>query len=183
MLFCPMRKLLNEELGRATKDEFQKAKKVEVAVVLENIRSHLNVGSIFRTCDAFAVKKVLLCGITGTPPHRDIQKTALGATESVEWHYFQNSADAVVSLQNEGFKIAAVEQATEAVQLNQLQKILDEPIAFVFGNEVEGVSEHFINQADYCVEIPQFGTKHSLNVAVSAGAVLWECAKVKLLSL
>lgn len=145
-------------------------------VVLDNVRSHLNVGSIFRTADAYRVSKIYLCGITGTPPHRDIQKTALGATDTVKWEYIQQTEDAVSKLKSEGYCIASVEQVESACMLDDF-KTNNEKIALVFGNEVEGVSQHIINTSDFIIEIPQFGTKHSLNIAVSAGIVIWELSK------
>lgn len=173
-----MRKLLNEELGRLSKEDFSNTDKMEIVVVLDNIRSHLNVGSVFRTCDAFPVQKIFLCGITGIPPHRDIQKTALGATETVEWKHFNTVLEAIDELKNEGYTIVSVEQAENSLPLHHLQKILDNPLAFIFGNEVDGVNQQAVLQSDYCVEIPQFGTKHSLNIAVSAGVVMWEAARI-----
>jgi tRNA G18 (ribose-2'-O)-methylase SpoU len=173
-----MRKLLNEELGRLSKEDFSNTDKMEIVVVLDNIRSHLNVGSVFRTCDAFPVQKIFLCGITGIPPHRDIQKTALGATETVEWKHFNTVLEAIDELKNKGYTIVSVEQAENSLPLHHLQKILDNPLAFIFGNEVDGVNQQAVLQSDYCVEIPQFGTKHSLNIAVSAGVVMWEAARI-----
>jgi len=172
-----MRKLLNEELGRLSKEDFSNTDKMEIVVVLDNIRSHLNVGSVFRTCDAFPVQKIFLCGITGIPPHRDIQKTALGATQTVEWKYFNTVLEAIEALKNEGYTIASVEQAENSLPLHHLNKILDKPLALIFGNEVDGVNQQAVQQSDYCVEIPQFGTKHSINIAVCAGVVMWEAAR------
>jgi 23S rRNA (guanosine2251-2'-O)-methyltransferase len=173
-----MRKLLNEELGRLSKEEFSNTTKMDIVVVLDNIRSHLNVGSVFRTCDAFPVKKIFLCGITGVPPHRDIQKTALGATETVAWQYCNSVTDAINELKESGYTIASVEQTENALPLHHLQKIAQKPLALIFGNEVEGVNQQAVKQSDYCIEIPQFGTKHSLNIAVSAGVVMWEAARI-----
>jgi 23S rRNA (guanosine2251-2'-O)-methyltransferase len=145
-------------------------------IVLDNVRSHLNVGSIFRTADAYRVAKIYLCGITGSPPHRDIQKTALGATETIKWEYMPQTEDAIAQLKSEGYSIVSVEQADSASMLDQFIPE-NEKIALVFGNEVEGVSQQIINVSDYIIEIPQFGTKHSLNIAVSAGIVIWELSK------
>lgn len=172
-----MRKLLNSELGRLTVDQFKKSEKTPIVIVLDNVRSHNNVGSVFRTADAFRVEKICLCGITARPPHRDIQKTALGATESVEWSYHENTLDAVKDLKNEGYIIVVVEQAEESVNLQNIKIDPGEKYAIVFGHEVHGVSQAVIDLCDMCVEIPQFGTKHSFNIAVSAGIVLWEINK------
>lgn len=172
-----MRKLLNRELGRKSVDQFRKSEKSPFAIVLDNVRSHNNVGSVFRTADAFLTSKIYLCGITARPPHRDIQKTALGATESVEWKYFEKTADAVRELKEEGYKIIGVEQAEGSVGLQNFAVEKGQKYAFVFGHEVNGVSQEIIDQCDMCVEIPQFGTKHSFNIAVSAGIVLWEVTR------
>lgn len=172
-----MRKLKNEELGRVEKHEFSTIRKMPIVVVLDNVRSHLNVGSVFRSCDAFPVEALYLCGITGTPPHRDIQKTALGATETVQWQHFENIETAIEALKKAGYKIVSVEQAEGALPLQNLNEIFIQPLALVFGNEVEGVQQKIVSLSDYCLEIPQFGSKHSLNIAVSAGVVLWEAAR------
>ncbi len=172
-----MRKLLNSELGRLTVDQFKKSEKTPIVIVLDNVRSHNNVGSVFRTADAFRVEKICLCGITARPPHRDIQKTALGATESVEWSYHENTLDAVKDLKKEGYIIVVVEQAEESINLQNIKIEPGEKYAIVFGHEVHGVSQAVIDFCDMCVEIPQFGTKHSFNIAVSAGIVLWEINK------
>lgn len=169
-----MRKLLNSELGRKSIDEFRNSEKSPFAIVLDNVRSHNNVGSVFRTADAFLIKKILLCGITPKPPHRDIQKTALGATDSVEWNYYEETTDAVVDLKAEGYKIIGIEQADGAVQLQDLKIENGQKYALVFGHEVNGVDQKVVDLCEMCVEIPQFGTKHSFNIAVSAGIVLWE---------
>lgn len=168
------RKLANEELPRLSTEEFAKAKKSPIIVILDNVRSLNNIGSIFRTSDAFLIEKIYLCGITATPPHKDIHKTALGATETVDWEYVKDTLDVVKKLQAEGIKVVAVEQAENAVFLNEFQPLEDITYAFVFGNEVRGVSQKVVNQSDMVVEIPQVGTKHSLNIAVSAGVVLWD---------
>ncbi|OFY63259.1 MAG: RNA methyltransferase [Bacteroidetes bacterium RBG_19FT_COMBO_42_7] len=169
-----MRKLLNRELGRKSIDQYRSSEKSAFVIVLDNVRSHNNVGSIFRTADAFLTKKIYLCGITARPPHRDIQKTALGATESVEWSYYKVTADAILELKAEGYKIIGIEQAEGSVGLQDLKIDKDRKYALVFGHEVNGVDQKVIDMCDLCVEIPQFGTKHSFNIAVSAGIVLWE---------
>jgi tRNA G18 (ribose-2'-O)-methylase SpoU len=145
--------------------------------VLDNIRSHNNVGSVFRTADAFLVEKICLCGITARPPHRDIQKTALGATESVVWSYYPETMDAISELASKGFKIIAIEQAEGSVPLQDVKVKKGEKYALVFGHEVNGVDQKVVDRCDLCVEIPQFGTKHSFNIAVSTGIVLWELNK------
>jgi 23S rRNA (guanosine2251-2'-O)-methyltransferase len=172
-----MRKLLNRELGRKTIDQFRNSEKSPFVIVLDNVRSHNNVGSIFRTADAFLARKIYLCGITARPPHREIQKTALGATESVEWSYYQTTLDAVKELQEDGYKIIGIEQAEGSLELQDVRVEKGEKYALVFGHEVNGVGQDVLDQCDMCVEIPQFGTKHSFNIAVSAGIVLWELFK------
>ena len=169
-----MRKRLNEELGRKTAEEFAASEKMPLVLVLDNVRSHNNVGSVFRTADAFLIEKIILCGITATPPHRDIQKTALGATESVKWEYITETVDAVKKLKTEGYKVSAVEQVEGSCELQDLVLSGKEKYAVIFGHEIEGVSQEVINECDGWLEIPQFGTKHSFNIAVSAGIVLWE---------
>jgi len=169
-----MRKIKNEDLGRLSPDEFKAAPKMPVIIVLDNVRSLHNVGSVFRTADAFACEGVYLCGITATPPHREIQKTALGATESVCWSYFQNTMEALANLKSSGYKIAAVEQVEGAVPLQAFSPAEGEKYALVFGHEVNGVDESTFALTDLFIEIPQSGTKHSLNISVSAGVVLWE---------
>ena len=163
-----------DELNRITPDEFKKKSKIPVIVILDNIRSMNNVGSIFRTCDAFAVEKIYLCGITATPPHKDIAKTALGATESVDWEYAENVVDLVHQLQKENIKVFLIEQTDDSVFLNQFQ-FPNEKMAIVLGNEVFGVTEELLPICAGAIEIPQHGTKHSLNVTIAAGIVLWEC--------
>ena len=170
-----MRKLKLDELNRVSVTEFKKQNKIPLIVVLENIRSLNNVGTIFRTCDAFNVQRICLVGITAKPPHREIQKTALGATESVEWKYYSNSKEVILSLKKEGYQIFSVEQAQGATLLDEFHKFDCKKIAIVFGNEVYGVEQTTIDMSDGCLEIPQFGTKHSLNVSVCAGIVVWEC--------
>ncbi len=172
-----MRKLLNRELGRKTIDQFRKAEKSPFTIVLDNVRSHSNVGSVFRTADAFLTTKICLCGITAKPPHRDIQKTALGATESVAWSYYPETMDAITELKNEGYRIVGIEQAEGSVELQNFNIEKGVKYALVFGHEVNGVDQKVLDQCDFCVELPQFGTKHSFNIAVSAGIVLWELYK------
>ncbi len=172
-----MRKLTMYELGRLNPDAFANSKKIPVTFVLDGIRSALNVGSIFRTADAFALEKIYLCGITATPPHREILKTALGSTETVDWEYFTTATEALRKLNANGYKIWAVEQAEGSILLQDLDFQGTESLALVFGNEVDGVSEAVLQDCDGCIEIPQFGTKHSLNVAVCAGIVAWEASK------
>jgi tRNA G18 (ribose-2'-O)-methylase SpoU len=169
-----MKKLSMSELNRMTPEEFKRKSKIPVIVVLDNIRSMNNVGSIFRTCDAFAVEKLYLCGITATPPHKEISKTALGATESVDWEYAENVVDLTYQLKKDNIKVFLIEQTDSAVFLNRF--IFPQvKIAIVFGNEVFGVSEALLPICDGAIEIPQHGTKHSLNVTIAAGIVLWEC--------
>lgn len=169
-----MKKITNEQLGRPTPEEFAAMKKMPVAVVLDNVRSMNNVGSFFRTCDAFAAEKLALCGITGTPPAKEIHKTALGAENTVPWEYFSDTLQAVVSLRAEGYLPIAIEQAEGAVMLDAFKPLPGQKYALVFGNEVDGVSQSIVDVCDDAIEIPQAGTKHSLNVAVSGGAVLWQ---------
>ncbi|HBB90806.1 MAG: RNA methyltransferase [Bacteroidetes bacterium GWF2_49_14] len=169
-----MRKLANNELGRLDVEGFRQSEKNPVVVVLDNVRSLNNIGSIFRTCDAFRISRLILCGISTPPPHRDIHKTALGAELSVDWQYYENTLDAVKDLKKQKYYITALEQTETSIALNRFQPI--QPIALIFGNEIHGVSQDVINLCDAAVEIPQFGTKHSLNVAVSVGIVLWEVA-------
>ena len=171
-----MRKLTNDELNRKSVTEFRASEKSPFIIVLDNVRSLNNVGSIFRTADAFLVEAVWLCGITATPPHREIHKTALGATESVEWKYFESSAEAVRVLKERDYAIVSVEQAEGAVSLDRFATEPGKRYALVFGHEIRGVAEELVNLSDACIEIPQYGTKHSFNVAVSAGIVLWELA-------
>ena len=172
-----MRKLLNAELERKTVEQFRASQKAPFTLVLDNVRSQSNVGSVFRTADAFLVEEICLCGITARPPHREIQKTALGATESVAWKYFQSTAEAVMELKNNGYFIFAVEQAEGAVELQDIVVEYGKKYALIFGHEINGVDQNIIDMCDLCVEIPQFGTKHSFNIAVSAGIVLWEISK------
>lgn len=169
-------KLSMEDLGRINTEEFRRSEKNPVVLVLDNVRSLHNVGSAFRTADSFLIEAIYLCGVTGTPPHREIEKTALGATQSVNWKYFKTTAEAVAELRSQGYFIAAVEQAQHAVKLNHFQKP-EGGLALIAGNEVYGVEQEVIDLCDTCIEIPQFGTKHSLNVAVSIGIVLWELVR------
>jgi 23S rRNA (guanosine2251-2'-O)-methyltransferase len=169
-----MRKLQNSELGRKSVEQFRRSEKSPYVIVLDNIRSHSNVGSVFRTADAFLTECIYLCGITAVPPHREIQKTALGATESVTWKYYKETLDAILELKSEGYLIVGIEQADGAVNLSDFVVKDGSKYALVFGHEVNGVNQNIIDECDYVVEIPQFGTKHSFNIAVSAGIVLWE---------
>lgn len=168
-----MRKLSNDELNRKSVTEFHASEKSPFIIVLDNVRSLNNVGSIFRTADAFIVEALYLCGITATPPHREIQKSALGATESVAWSHFDKTTDAVKHLRESGFIIVSVEQAEGSVSLDKFTPERGKKYALVFGHEVRGVSEEVVSMSDVCIEIPQYGTKHSFNVAVSTGIVLW----------
>ena len=167
-------KLSMQQLGRMSVDEFKSSDKFPLTIVVDNVRSMHNVGSIFRTSDAFLVEKIYLCGITPTPPHREIQKTALGATESVDWQYAENTLDVINQLKKEGWTVLALEQTTNSVMLDELKVEKGEKIAIVLGNEVEGVNQEVINLCHKAVEIPQFGTKHSFNVSVSCGIMLWQ---------
>ena len=169
-----MRKLKNKELKRLNLEEFKHKKKVPIIIVLDNVRSAHNVGSVFRTSDAFLIEKIMLCGICPVPPKNEIRKTALGATESVDWEYFNDSTDCIKGLGKKGYKIISIEQTDNATDLNNYSIKKSQKIALVFGNEVNGVSEEIIQQSDNVIEIPQHGTKHSLNVSVSVGIVLWD---------
>jgi len=169
-----MRKLKLDELNRVSVAEFKAGEKLPVVVVLDNVRSMHNIGSVFRTADGFAVEQLFLCGITAQPPHREIEKTALGATQSINWKYFNHTLQAVEQLRSEGYQIIAIEQAEKSIMLNQFTPVRSEKYALIFGNEVNGVSDEVMQDIDACVEIPQFGTKHSFNIVVSAGIVLWD---------
>jgi len=169
-----MRKLRNTELNRLTAEEYKLTAKIPLVVVLDNIRSCNNIGSVFRTSDALLVEKIYLCGITATPPNAEIHKTALDAEKSVDWEYFEITEDVVIKLQNNGFKVYAIEQVENSILLNDFLLAENEKLAVVFGNEVKGVQQKVVNLCDGSIEIPQFGTKHSFNVSVSAGIVLWE---------
>ncbi|WP_203296202.1 RNA methyltransferase [Luteirhabdus pelagi] len=168
------RKLKNSELDRLTPEEFKETKKTPLIIILDNIRSLNNIGSVFRTADAFAIKKIYLCGITAKPPHKDIQKTALGATESVEWEYVENVTEVVKKLQGEGVFVTAIEQAEGAISLDDFSLQPEMTYALVFGNEVKGVQQEVVSASDTVLEIPQYGTKHSLNISVSVGVVVWD---------
>ena len=171
-----MQKLAMDELNRISTEQFKKEANGNLVVVLDNVRSMNNVGSIFRTSDAFKVGKVYLCGVTATPPHREIHKTALGATESVNWAYFQTTTEAIELLRAEDYQIVAVEQTNQSIYLQDFQPSKEKKYAFVFGNEAFGISEEILPLCDIGLEIPQFGTKHSFNIVVSAGIVLWHYA-------
>ena len=173
-----MKKRSMEELNRLDVETFKGSNKLPVVVVLDNVRSMNNIGSVFRTCDAFLIESVFLCGITARPPHKDIEKTALGATESVDWQYFESAKTTVEQLKTDGYRVYAVEQVEDSVFLNQFTVGETEKIALVFGNEVMGVVQDVVNQCHGCIEIPQFGTKHSLNISVSAGIVLWHISSL-----
>ncbi|MEO1030024.1 MAG: RNA methyltransferase [Bacteroidota bacterium] len=168
------RKLKNSELDRLNVSEFKTAKKSPVIIILDNIRSLNNIGSVFRTSDAFLIEKIYLCGITAQPPHNDIRKTALGSTETVDWVYAEHTLEVVHQLQALGVKVCSIEQAENAVMLHNFSPESNTTYAFVFGNEVKGVSQEVVDASDSVIEIPQFGTKHSLNISVSAGVVIWD---------
>ncbi|WP_298473527.1 RNA methyltransferase [uncultured Maribacter sp.] len=175
-----MRKLKNEELDRLDIEGFKNANKTPVVVVLDNIRSLNNIGSVFRTSDAFLIEKIYLCGITATPPNKDINKTALGATESVAWEYKENTLDVIQNLNADGYTSLAIEQAENATMLQDFKVKPNEKYVLIFGNEVKGVSQEVVDVCSGVIEIPQFGTKHSLNIAVSAGIVIWDvCSKIQ----
>jgi tRNA G18 (ribose-2'-O)-methylase SpoU len=173
------RKLLNEELGRASVDEFRRQEKQPVALVLDNIRSRHNIGAAFRTADAFAVREVALCGICAAPPDAEIHKAALGAENAVAWRHFATTMRAVELLRAEGYELVAVEQTEASAPLHRFTPNDGKPCALIFGNEVRGVSQEVVDACDRCLEIPQRGTKHSLNVSVSMGVVLWEICRGK----
>lgn len=176
-----MKKLKIDEFNRVDVEGFKAQDKLPVIILLDNVRSMHNVGSVFRTGDGFAVEKVLLCGITAQPPHREIEKTALGATQSVAWEHFEDTLEAIDKYRAMGYKIIAIEQAHDSIMLNTYQPKLDEKYVLIFGNEVNGVSDEAMQKIDECIEIPQFGTKHSFNIVISAGIVLWDFfAKMKL---
>jgi len=169
-----MRKLKNSELNRLSINDYKKSDKTPLIVVLDNIRSLNNIGSVFRTSDAFLVEKIILCGITAIPPHKDIHKTALGATDSVDWEYNKDTFDAISKLKNEGYIIASIEQTEKAVMLQDFKVEKNKKYAVIFGNEVKGVQQEIVDISDTAIEIPQYGTKHSLNISVSVGVVIWE---------
>jgi 23S rRNA (guanosine2251-2'-O)-methyltransferase len=178
--FCGMRKLSMAELGRKSVEEFWQADKFPITVVLENIRSAYNVGSVFRTGDAFLIESIFLIGYSARPPHKEISKTALGAEQTVTWKYFKTAADAVAELRISGYRIFAVEQTEGSASLQETRFKRDQRIAIVFGNEVTGVEQHTIELCDGCIEIPQMGMKHSLNIATAAGVVLWELVRARI---
>ncbi|SMC97424.1 RNA methyltransferase [Pedobacter africanus] len=176
-----MQKLKLDELNRVDIEAFKAQEKLPVVVVLDNVRSMHNVGSVFRTADGFAIEKLYLCGITAQPPHREIEKTALGATQSVEWVHFESTTEAITALRADGYQIIAIEQAAGSIMLNTYKPSRTKKYALIFGNEVNGVADEVMAQIDECVEIPQFGTKHSFNIVISAGIVLWDFfAKLRL---
>lgn len=171
-----MQKKNSEGLNRLTVEAYKSEKKIPLIVILDNVRSALNVGAAFRTSDAFSVQSLFLCGISAQPPHREILKTALGSENSVDWNYFQSTKEAVLACREKGYKIYAVEQAENSISLENFC-LPDSPVAIIFGNEVDGVEEEILAMADNCIEIPQFGTKHSLNISVCQGIVIWELFK------
>jgi len=176
-----MRKLKNSELDRLSVEDFKTAEKTPLIVILDNIRSLNNIGSVFRTSDAFLIEKIYLCGITATPPHKDIHKTALGSTDTVAWEYVEDTVSLVKKLQAEGVKVAAIEQAEDATMLNDFTPEPNTTYAIVMGNEVKGVQQDVVSASNIVIEIPQYGTKHSLNISVSCGVVLWDLfCKLKL---
>lgn len=168
------KKLSMQELQRINAEQFKQSDKFPVTIILDNVRSMMNVGSVFRTADAFRVEKIFLCGITARPPHKEIHKTALGATESVEWKYVEQTPDAIHQLKNEGYEIYALEQTDQSVNLLDFKPNIKTSLALVFGNEVKGVAQDVIDMCNNCIEIPQFGTKHSFNISVTVGIVLWD---------
>ena len=169
-----MKKLKNSELSRLSIDEFKNSSKTPVIVILDNIRSAHNVGSVFRTCDAFLIDKIILCGITAIPPNKEIRKTALGSSESVDWRYYKNTEEIIMRLKKKDYQIIAVEQANKSIKLESFRPENEKKYAIIFGNEIKGISQKIIDNSDSVIEIPQFGTKHSLNVSVSAGIVIWD---------
>ncbi len=169
-----MRKRKNSELGRKSIEEFKDSGKLPLILILDNVRSLNNIGSVFRTADAFLIESIYLCGITATPPHRDIQKTALGATESVAWEYVKETKQVIGSLKKRGVQIVSIEQVEGAIPLQEFRVASSCKYALVFGHEIHGVQQSVVDMSDACIEIPQFGTKHSFNISVSAGIVLWE---------
>ncbi len=174
------RKLKNSELDRKSIEQFKNADKTPIIVILDNVRSLNNIGSVFRTADAFLIEKIYLCGITAQPPHKDIQKTALGATESVNWEYVEDTLSLVESLKDDAIKVFSIEQAEDAIMLNDFEPVKGETCAVVFGNEVKGVQQKVVSASDGVIEIPQLGSKHSLNISVSTGVVLWDLfSKIK----
>ena len=175
-----MRKLKITELNRLSQEDFKEAEKMPLVVVLDNVRSLHNVGAVFRTADAFLIEKICLCGITACPPSAEIHKTALGAENTVEWVYYEDTCEALKNLKSEGYRLLAIEQAEGSISLNDFIPNKQEKYAIIFGNEVKGVSQEAIDISDDCIEIPQFGTKHSLNVSVTSGIVIWDFFRKKL---
>ncbi len=171
------RKLLNSELGRSSIGEFRKTEKLPLIVILDNVRSQFNIGSVFRSCDAFIAEKVILCGISATPPSAEIHKSALGAEFSVEWEHYQNTEDVVIKLKEQGYNILSIEQTENSIPLSSFQVSPKEKYALIFGNEVHGVQQQVVDLSHASIDIPQFGTKHSINVSVCIGVVLWEFLK------
>lgn len=169
-----MRKLKNSELDRLSVDDFKRVKKTPIIIVLDNIRSLNNIGSVFRTSDAFLIEKIYLCGITAQPPHKDIHKTALGSTDTVNWEHVEDTTTLVKELQNDGVTVCSIEQAENATMLNNFKIEANAKYALVFGNEVKGVQQDVVSASDAVIEIPQFGTKHSLNISVSCGVLVWD---------
>jgi 23S rRNA (guanosine2251-2'-O)-methyltransferase len=172
-----MRKLLNSELNRLTTEEFKKASKIPLVIILDNVRSQHNVGAVFRTSDAFLVEAICLCGITASPPNPEIHKSALGAESTVDWQYYPNTLDAIKELKEAGYQIISIEQAENSVELNQFHVHTGKKYAIVLGNEVKGVQQEIVDLSDKCIEIAQYGTKHSMNISVTAGIVIWELFK------
>lgn len=172
-----MRKLKITELNRITTDEFKNTDKIPLVVILDNVRSLNNIGSVFRTSDAFLVESIYLCGITATPPHTEIHKTALGAEDSMDWKYFENTTDAINRLRSSGYNIFAIEQVENSIMLEDIELDKTSKYAVILGNEVKGVQQEAVDMCDNCIEIPQYGTKHSLNVSVTAGIVIWDFFK------
>lgn len=169
-----VKKLKNSELNRKTIGEFKNAKKLPFVIVLDNIRSLNNIGSVFRTADAFLIEAIYLCGFTAKPPHKDIHKTALGATESVKWYYYKTTEEAVTHLKNNNYKIVSIEQVEHSISLMNFKVDSRKKYALIFGNEVKGIDQKIVDISDECIEIPQFGTKHSFNISVSVGIILWD---------
>lgn len=174
---CPTKKLKLEELGRIDVETFKKTEKIPLVVILDNVRSMHNVGASFRTADAFLVEKIILCGITPKPPHREIHKAALGATESVDWQFYESVKEAVIDLKTLGYEVLGIEQTTNSVMITDFNIDRTKKYALILGNEVEGISDEILTDLDVCLEIPQLGTKHSLNVSVCGGIVMWEFFK------
>lgn len=178
-----MRKLLNEELSRKTHEQFRNAEKNPVIIILDDVRSMNNVGSVFRTADAFLIEAIYLCGFTPAPPHREIQKTALGATEHVTWKHVESALETIRQLKEHNWKIYSIEQTENSILLSDFIPAVDEKLVLIFGNEVEGVRQELVNESDGVIEIPQYGVKHSLNISVSVGIVVWDILeKIKKLS-